>query len=178
MIRFCNRLLYSYYCFEVWSNNLADKLMNSFMTKGYELTYKWNPFDLVNKEKTSLEEYVVWRKRISKNVVYNLDYGISMLDARPLFAILLGPYIMLCVSLIKYWGVVLIPNACFGACVMICLCLSCLIAYFVAFKDKVYKVYFKKFKKEKNNTKWHILTLCLFLGSLYSAYLSIVFWNN
>ena len=72
---FENRLLYSFYCFEVWSNNLADKLFSSLMNKAYELTYKWDPFILINKEKTTLEEYIAWRKRISKNVVYNLDYG-------------------------------------------------------------------------------------------------------
>lgn len=51
---FENRILYSFYCFEVWSNNLADKLFSSLMNKAYELTYKWDPFSLINKEKTTL----------------------------------------------------------------------------------------------------------------------------
>lgn len=143
------RLLYSFYCFEVWSNNLGDKLFNSLMDKAYKLTYKWNPFGLVNKEKTTLEEYIAWRKRISKNVVYNLDYGVSMMHAKPIFGILFGAYIMLGVSLIRHLGLVVIPDAYFEICVIICLCLSSLIAYLSAFKDNVYKVYFKKFKKEK-----------------------------
>lgn len=176
MGRILNRLLYSFYCFEVWSNNLANKLLNSLMNKGYEFTYERNPFSLINKEKTTLEEYIAWRKRTANNLIYNLDYGVSMLHARPTFAILLGSYIMLCVSLIRHLGLVVIPDACFETCVIICLCLSSLIAYLSAFKDNVYKVYFKKFKKEKNNKKWHFITLCVFLGSLYAAYLSIVFW--
>ncbi|MEE0651069.1 MAG: hypothetical protein UCO54_03425 [Segatella copri] len=173
---FENRILYSFYCFEVWSNNLADKLFSSLMNKAYELTYKWDPFSLINKEKTTLEEYIAWRKRISKNVVYNLDYGVSVMYAKPIFGILFGAYIMLFVSLVRHLGLVVIPDAYFEICVIICLCLSSLIAYLSAFKDNVYKVYFKKFKKEKNNKKWHFITLCVFLGSLYAAYLSIVLW--
>lgn len=178
MKSFCNRLLYSFYCFEVWSNNLGDKLFSSLMNKAYELTYKWDPFSLINKEKTTLEEYMAWRKRISKNVVYNLDYGVSMMHAKPLFGILFGSYIMLGVSLLRHFGLGVIPDACFETCVIICLGLSCLIAYLFAFKDDLFKVYFKKFKKGKNNKKWHFITLCVFLGSLYAAYLSIVLWVN
>ena len=107
------RLLYSFYCFEVWSNNLADKLFSSLMNKAYELTYKWDPFSLINKEKTTLEEYIAWRKRISKNVVYNLDYGVSMMYAKPIFGILFGAYIMLFVSLVRHLGLVVIPDAYF-----------------------------------------------------------------
>lgn len=57
--------------------------------------------------------------------------------------------------------------------VLVCLGVSYLIAYLSAFKDDVYKAYFKKFKKEKNDLKWHVLTFFVCLGSLYSVYLSI-----
>ena len=37
---------------------------------------------------------------------------------------------------------------------------------------------FLKYKKEKNDLKWHVLTFFVCLGSLYSVYLSIVYWNK
>lgn len=178
MRQILNRILYSFYGFERWIDNTLYSL---FGRVGYwctKIMYEWNPGGYVKKYNKSFEEYKARVDFAFREADRNLDYGLSISHAQGFLSVLLGPYMMLAVSLVKYFVPVNIPNTSFKVFVLVCLGVSYLIAYLLAFKDDVYKAYFKKFKKEKKNLKWHILTLFVCLGSLYSVYLSIVYWNK
>ena len=175
---FENRILYSFYCFEQWIDGLFHMLFRGVKVWSMKKMYNLNPFGYIKKRNKSLDEYINNVYLAANEAAGNLDYGLRISHAQGFLGVLLGPYMMLAVSLVKYFGPVNIPNTSFKVFVLVCLGVSYLIAYLSAFKDDVYKAYFKKFKKEKNDLKWHVLTFFVCLGSLYSVYLSIVYWNK
>ena len=135
--------------------------------------YIFNPFGIIKKKYKNLDEYIKYIHE-SENDIYNdLDYGINIMRGQGFLVSSFVPYLMLIASLIKYLRPDLFSEESFRTVLIIAFCISSLINYLAAFRNDKFKLYFKKFNKEKSHLKWHLISVIFYAGAIYSFLLSL-----
>lgn len=153
MIIFINRILYSYYCFERWSFRLMDRIFRPLIIPICRLMYTWNPFGIIRKRNKNLDDYIKNVFFASNEVSYNLDYGTCILRGETSLFFSFLPYLMFIAALAKYLMHDFFSKESFNTFVIVASCISLLINYLAVLRNDKFKLYFKKFDKEKKPFK-------------------------
>jgi hypothetical protein len=173
MIIFINRILYSHYCFQRWIYGLMDSISKPLIILICKLMYNWDPFGIIKRRNKNLDDYIKNVFFASNEALNNLDYGMGFMEAQVALVSSFVPYLMLIASLIKYLKPDLFSEESFRTVLIIAFCISSLINYLAAFRNDKFKLYFKKFNKEKSHLKWHLISVIFYAGAIYSFLLSL-----
>lgn len=172
-----NRLFYSLYCFERGIDRFLVQRLKPIEIWIMKIIYSWDPFGTISKNNKSLEKYMANVYGAMNEASENLDYGLCIMSSRASVVFAFVPYLVLLASLAKYWKVF----PCFLSfeyILILTFSLSYLSCYFFSFRNEIFKEYFKKFAKAKNNVQWHLITAIVFAGTITSVFLSIILWNK
>jgi hypothetical protein len=177
MMIFINSVFYSLYCFDRWIYRLLDSIFKPLRISMCKLMYILNPFGIIKKRYKKLDEYIKYIHE-SENDIYNdLDYGINIMRGQGFLVSSFVPYLMLIISLlIKYFKPDLFSEDPFKTVLIITFCISSLINYLAAFRNDKFKLYFKKFNKEKSHLKWHLISAIFYAGAIYIFLFSLQLW--
>ncbi len=177
MAYFFNRILFSMFCWENLVDELAGIALKPLKYILPRIVYKLNLFGSIKKHYTSFEEFVNEKEHLYKDLTYNLDYGSSSYQSKGALVVSMMPYFMLLIATNKYLGILPMPYIPFNLWLIIAGVLSSFVVHYFCLKNDKYKTYFKKFKNNKNNTKWHFVCLLYIIGACVACYWAIILFN-
>lgn len=161
---------YSYRLLNIFYAPLFNRLCKIF--------YAWNLFNAIDKKNTNFEAFMEEKYKNLNVVLNDVDFGASITRSKASLVMVFVPYEMFFIALLKYKKILPVPITSFVEFLILSICISGSICYLFSFRGCVYKKYFKRMEKQKNNVKWHALASALLLGAFGLVFLSIVYWNK
>lgn len=173
-----NRVLYSLYCLENGIAAFFDNVVFKRFASGFcWLLYKFDPFGNIRSNYHTFSDYAEHTFLSAKEAAENEDYGLNINHSKGTLFVILFPFPLLVLSL---FNIVLKLSVKPFPIAAASLVLSYFMCYLFSFKNDVYKKCFVKFRKGKNNKKWHAITLGVCCMSIIAFYISlrliIKFW--